>query len=179
MSTRSQLRFVDSSIEWSDTVQVYRHSDGYPEGVLPDLRQLRDLQNRTGTERGPTYTAANFILLQKLRGMKMYVGDAPPIRTCIDIEDVLDPEKWDVDQPHFLLGYGVENPASGIHGDEEYLYIVDVGPDGWEVSVSEHNGFPSWDAADDLPVEETAFDHVEWQFDGISLDGAIDALVDE
>ncbi len=178
MSTRSQLRFVDSSRDWTDPVQVYRHSDGYPEGVLPALRKLRDVQNNTATLRGANYAAANFIFLCKLQGMTMYEDDGFS-RNSIDQDDILDPEEWDVDQPHFLLGYGVESPSSGIHGDEEYLYIVDVGVPGWEVSVSKHGGFPSWEAADDLPDGETAFDHVEWQFDGISLDGAIEALVDE
>lgn len=28
------------------------------------------------------------------------------------------------EQLHFLLGYGVEDPESGIHGDEKYLYVV-------------------------------------------------------
>lgn len=31
-----------------------------------------------------------------------------------------------LEQPLFLLGHGVENPANGIHGDEEYLYIVEL-----------------------------------------------------
>ena len=67
MSTRSQLRFVhqnESAAEQDSTnriAQVYRHSDGYPESVLRDLAQLKHLLEKTRTERGPSYAAAQFI----------------------------------------------------------------------------------------------------------------------
>jgi hypothetical protein len=73
MSTRSQLRFVqrveqaDETAGSADRVaQVYRHSDGYPESVLQDLAQLKALLDATRTERGPGYTAATFVFLDKL-----------------------------------------------------------------------------------------------------------------
>ena len=28
--------------------------------------------------------------------------------------------------PLFLLGHGVEDPADGVHGDKEYLYVVEI-----------------------------------------------------
>ena len=82
MSTRSQLRFVqtieyeteDGQTETTERVaQIYRHSDGYPESVLPSLAQLKALQDETGTERDPSYVAANYIFLNKLQGMGLYV----------------------------------------------------------------------------------------------------------
>ena len=164
MSTRSQLRFVQENrhenedgetISTRRVAQVYRHSDGYPEGVLPTLAQLQALQDETGTERDPSYVASNFIFLNKLQGMGLYLdrdGGFGGSLSIEDIEAVL--VKNDVsglstlEQPHFLLGYGVEDPESGIHGDEEYLYVVelpkrspfdDAGE--WTVNVSEHNAF--------------------------------------
>jgi len=73
-----------------------------------------------------------------------------------------------LDQPLFLLGHGVENPADGIHGDEEYLYVVELPtgntfdkPGEWSVKVSDHCGFTPWDG----PADE-AFDRATWQFEG-------------
>jgi len=84
---------------------------------------------------------------------------------------VLDPRYWvDLDQPPFLLGYGVEDPTRGIHGDEEYLYVVELpefgfvhpgdAPD-WTVKVSEHCGFPRWDES-----TKDAFEAASWAYEG-------------
>ncbi|GAA0682064.1 hypothetical protein GCM10009020_34010 [Natronoarchaeum mannanilyticum] len=80
---------------------------------------------------------------------------------------LLDPDNMGhLDQPLFLLGHGVENPADGIHGDEEYLYVVELParnpfeePSEWTVKVSGHSAFPRWDG----PTEE-AFEQASWQF---------------
>jgi hypothetical protein len=196
MSTRSQLRFVqridyetdDGETESTRRIaQVYRHSDGYPESVLPSLAQLKALQDETGTERDPSYVAANFIFLNKLQGMGLYVGRDGCFGGSLSADDVMAAiEENDVsgvaalEQPHFLLGYGVEDPESGIHGDEEYLYVVELparspveDPGMWTVKVSTHSGFPRWDG----PTEE-AFERAAWEYEG-SLSGAIDELVAE
>jgi hypothetical protein len=196
MSTRSQLRFVqrieyeteDGETESTRRVaQVYRHSDGYPESVLPSLAQLKALQDETGTERDPAYVAANYIFLNKLQGMGLYIGRDGGFGGSLNAEDVMAAiEENDVsgidalEQPHFLLGYGVEDPESGIHGDEEYLYLVELparspvgDPSEWTVKVSAHSGFPRWDG----PTEE-AFERAAWQYEG-PLSGAIDELVAE
>ena len=177
MSTRSQLRFVERVDQDDETdggadrvAQVYRHSDGYPGSVLQDLAQLKELLNATRSERGPGYTAAAFILLDKLRAMRLYL-DGDPERTIDTTQpaDLLEPGNMEhLDQPLFLLGHGVENPADGIHGDEEYLYIVELPertpfdePAEWTVKVSGHAAFPRWDG----PTDE-AFERASWQFDG-------------
>jgi hypothetical protein len=77
-------------------------------------------------------------------------------------------------QPLFLLGHGVEDPRAGIHGDEEYLYVVaipeytleQVEPPTWKAAVSEPYGFPRWDAQTDA-----AFSEATWQFEGSLLEG--------
>ncbi|SDD71808.1 hypothetical protein SAMN05192552_104220 [Natrinema hispanicum] len=82
-----------------------------------------------------------------------------------------------LEQPLFLLGHGVEDPATGIHGDEEYLYVVELPtrtpfdePAEWTVKVSDHAGFPRWDG----PTDE-AFEQASWQFHG-PLETALKAL---
>ncbi len=72
MSTRSPLRFVqrvdqdDEPNDADQVAQVYRHSDSYPTSVLQDLVQLKELLDATRAERGPAYTAAAFVFLDKL-----------------------------------------------------------------------------------------------------------------
>ena len=173
MSTRSQLRFqYQTDVDHPAIAQVYRHSDGYPESVLPALHRLQALLRATGTERGPADTAAEFIHLEKCRGMGLYLDRGPGREIAAETPtDVLDPRNWvDVDQPLFLLGYGVEDPTRGIHGDEEYLYVVELpefdsgSPDDtpdWIVRVSEHWGFPRWDG----PTED-AFEEARWAYEG-------------
>ena len=158
MSTRSQLRFVQRVEQTDETdggtdrvAQVYRHSDGYPGSVLRDLAQLKALLDATRAEHGPSYTAATFVFLDKLSTVDLYL-DGDPERT-IDVDDpadLLDPANMEhLDQPLFLLGHGVEDPADGIHGDEEYLYVVELPtrnsfdePAEWTVKVSGHTAFP-------------------------------------
>lgn len=179
MSTRSQIRFVQERTydgeTHTQTAQVYRHSDGYPSGVLPALAQLKALQDATGTERGPSYTAANFIFLNKFQGMGFYadeLGDSG-VMAAIEERDLSAFEE--LNQPHFLLGYGVED-TGGIHGDEEYLYVVDIGrreqgampgeelrEDEWSVKIAGRGDFPRFGDNDDI---DDAFEEADWMFDG-------------
>ena len=161
---------------------MYRHCDGYPDSVIRDLAQLKRLLDATRTERGPGYATAQFLLLDKLGTMELYLDGDPDRGIRVDDPaDILNPANMEhLDQPMFLLGHGVENPVDGIHGDEEYLYVVelpsrtgfDVSGE-WSVKVSEHCGFPRWDG----PTEE-AFDRVEWQFEG-PLTVALEELLAE
>jgi hypothetical protein len=187
LSTRSQLRFVqriehetdDGEVETRERIaQVYRHSDGYPEAVLPALFRLKRLLDTTRTERGPDYAAAQFVFLEKLRAMSFYIGTNPERSITVrEPEAMTDPASFEhLDQPMFLLGHGIENPADGIHGDEEYLYVVamprvEFGEvSEWSVTVSEHCGFPRWDG----PTDE-AFEQATWQYEG-PLSGAIELM---
>jgi len=189
MSTRSQVRFVQRVEQPSETdgdderiAQVYRHSDGYPASVLRDLAQLKELLDATRAERGPAYTAATFVFLDKLSTVGLYL-DGDPERTIDAAQpaDLLEPSNIEhLDQPLFLLGHGVENPADGIHGDEEYLYVVELPttnafdePAEWTVKVSGHSAFPRWDG----PTDE-AFEQATWQFEG-ALTVALDDLLAE
>lgn len=181
MSTRSQLRFVqtrtyddpdgDGEVESHSAAQVYRHSDGYPEAVLPDLAQLKAIQDATGTQRDPSYVAANFIFLGKLRSMGFYLGDEDRGFTTDELTRFIkegDTSVFEsVGQASFLLGHGVEE-VGGIHGDEEYIYIVDIGNrDGdWTVHVSEHAVFPRWSEGTGQEFEDAT-----WMYEGPLNDG--------
>ena len=183
MSTRSQLRFIQRSetageqAETDRMGQIDRHSDGYPDSVLRDLVQLKELLDETRTERGPAYAAAQFLFLNTLSTMTLYVDEGRDRSIHADQpSDLLDPDNMEhLDQPLFLLGHGVENPADGIHGDEEFLYVVELPtrnpfeePSEWTVKVSGHSTFPRWDG----PTEE-AFEQASWQFEG-TLTAALD-----
>jgi hypothetical protein len=176
MSTRSQLRFVQRSDDDGDqddddrVAQVYRHSDGYPSSVLRDLTQLKDLLDATRAERGPGYTAAAFVFLDKLSTVSLYLdGQLERTIDATQPADLLEPANMEhLDQPLFLLGHGVENPADGIHGDEEHLYVVEIPTreafdesTEWTVKVSEHAGFPRWGG-----LTGEAFERASWQFQG-------------
>ncbi|MUW13464.1 hypothetical protein GJ633_01480 [Halorubrum sp. CBA1125] len=179
MSTRCQLRFVRDLDQGRTTdptdpvAQVYTHSDGYPEGVLGRLHQLKQLLEATASVRGPAYAAAQYVFLEKLTTLPLYLDLKREPDRRLDASspaDVCDPSRMQhLAQPLFLLGHGIEDPRQGIHGDEEYLYIVaipeynlaQVEPPAWQVAVSEQCGFPRWDAQTDA-----AFCEATWQFEG-------------
>jgi len=105
MSTRCQIRFIERYKNGKKFVtQIYRQSDGYLEGVVPDLYEFFKwyMSEPISREGDPSYAGADFIYWSKQR---------------------LDEEfkKGGFDK----LGYGIEN-VGDIHGDEEYLYEVDL-----------------------------------------------------
>lgn len=147
MSTRAQIEFVavrrvpadGDSADGGGTAtrterrRVYNHSDGYPDGVFPALRDFHDwiADGETGdrTFDGPEYTAANFLYFMKRRA-----------RECLD-------EEW------AKLGYGVCAPDQ-VHGDVEWFYRVELRPQRWVVKAW-HVG---WDTANDRVEELVAAD---------------------
>ena len=174
MSTRSQLRFVRlSQTDATGDAQVYKHSDGYPSAVIHLLMELADLLHATKTLRGPNYAAAQFLFVDTCSVMPLYLptDDGPKEPRTMDARsarDAVDPSRMrDLDQPLFLLGHAVEDPATGIHGDEEFLYEVEVpegpsaDPDEWTIRVSAHCGFPRWGGP-----TGAAFERATWQFEG-------------
>ena len=145
MSTRCQIRFEE---EWEydgkmhkQIAQIYRHSDGYPDGHSGVIADMIKFIEWYGNEPMPrtgdiTYACADFIYFMKN-----------------SIKDEYKKEGWD------KLGYGVENPSDGIHGDEEYLYVVTYKDGKWYVKIS--GVFPT----DDNGIEK-AFENADWEFEG-------------
>ena len=105
MSTRCQIDFVVIDGKFEERRRIYRHSDGYPSGVVPDLQKFA-----TWLTSGPQarslddieYTAANFIYWSK-KEMEKY-GEG-----------------------YVKLGYGVCGiEDKDFHTDIEYYYEVIV-----------------------------------------------------
>jgi hypothetical protein len=98
MSTRCNIHFQG----WGETrANIYRHCDGYPEGIFPDLRQFfDDLEAQTSDTRysDPEYLAAKFLVWQASRFAR-------------------DPEK--------PLEFLSVSPCIEDHGDIEHIYTVD------------------------------------------------------
>ena len=132
MSTRCQIRFQDKNT----IAQIYRHSDGYPDGeggVISDLIEYAKAVEDNRMD-DPSYAAANFIHWNKLQHEK---GDP----------------KY---SPKFSsTGYGVEDPAKGIHGDESYLYVVEY------PNIKVSHDFPNWGKDN-----AHAFEKAWWEFEG-------------
>jgi hypothetical protein len=116
MSTRCQVL-----VEGSNAI-VYRHSDGSPEAVLPDLLPLvADFMKSRGND--PEYMTAHivarFIALHNTwldSRLAQYDGDT---------SSTAEVSRRSYNQYRYL-GYGVEGFQAGdyLHGDTEFLYVI-------------------------------------------------------
>ena len=111
MSTRCNIHFTYGEEIVSN---IYRHSDGYPEGVLPDLQTffhavLKDCDGYATRFDDPEYLAAKYLV-------------------------------WQAAQYGEGLAFSSVSPCLQDHGDIEYIYTVDcamLDNDGFP-SVSDH-----------------------------------------
>lgn len=132
MSTRCQIEFV---VKWNnkdnkperDYRTVYRHSDGYPEGVIPDLKDF--LKWNVGRNTDVEYAAANFIYWSKRKHEEKYFkpGDGYETR-----------KKWSdmggTNCSGLHTGFGVCNNKE-IHGDTAYFYRVITSLDNKDIVI--------------------------------------------
>jgi hypothetical protein len=90
--------------------KIYRHCDGYPEGVLPDLKQFfKDVEEQcAGDTRfdDPEYLAAKFVVWQANQNVQPSPFEGKDAK----------PEK--------MLNFLSLGIAKRDHGDVEYLYDV-------------------------------------------------------
>lgn len=187
MSTRSQVRFISKykykdndgeEVHGQNMAQVYKHSDGYPSGMIEELKDLFEIHRVTG--RGiddASYMAGNFLFLGKLRYMDYLFREYKKDFDTVEREFVKSEDLTDVDKlkeltvtPQFLLGYGVEDPRDGIHGDEEWIYEVILRPwkereydetEGAKVIIKISSRFPTM-----TENREDAFEKADWDFEG-------------
>ena len=115
MSTRCSIHFT-----YPDSTQVqanvYRHSDGYPDGVLPDLEQFfADVEAQTEDTRfgDPTDLAAKFVVWQAGQMAELAAKDRYPTPGEVKPLDFLS------------VGVQITDP-----GDIEYVYTVECGGSG-------------------------------------------------
>ena len=165
MSTSCQLRFVDRGQE--RVAQVYRNSDGYPEAIIPNLSHLQKLLRASGAQRNASYTAAQFVFISKLQHLEQMVYCQNDIYSGLPetVSEVLDLDSWQNVEitPRYLLGHGVEDPAHGIRGNEDFLYLVELpgtSDDDWQVKIAAREHFPRWDSENTTQ----AFEVAEWGF---------------
>lgn len=126
MSTRSQIEFKTifkdekTKKEFVERRTIYKHSDGYPEGVIPDLKDFLKWNN--GRNDDVEYTTANFIYWSKRKHEEEYFNINWRTKK-IENKNL----KWSDNQPTncstLHIGFGIcEN--DGFHGDIEYFYEV-------------------------------------------------------
>lgn len=119
MSTRCQIEFVLKHGKRTERTLVYRHSDGYPESIIPDL--VKFLKWNKGRNIDLEYLVANWIYYEK-KQFEQYIKDKDYVNRI-----VVTPENIDtIDNSEMLkLGYGVCQPKT-LHGDIEYFYRVTI-----------------------------------------------------
>jgi hypothetical protein len=105
MTTRCQINFKVKYGNEEQQSTIYQHSDGYPDGVLPDLKEFFKWLSSSPHPRNPAqleYTTANFIYWSKKK-LESYKNGT---------------EK---------LGYGICS-SDILHGDIAYFYEVEITP---------------------------------------------------
>lgn len=136
MSTRSQIDFVvkgeytlknGKKKKYEDYRRVYRHSDGYPEGVLPDLKEFLAWNGCRNSD--VEYTAANFLYWSKRKMEEQFWKPKSKNRndTPRGILPDEEREKWSdtgsTNMSWLHIGFGVCDPKE-FHGDIAYYYRV-------------------------------------------------------
>jgi len=110
MSTRAQVIVKDGYEE----VWFYRHSDGYPEGVLPTIQVFTDWVKQ-GLIRDNAEQAAGWLVILGHREYAPERYNGQPVYTPEPSGGVFG---WKV---------GAYEPCSAErHGDIEYLYTIDL-----------------------------------------------------
>ena len=111
MSTRANVILK----EGDERLYFYRHSDGYPEGTQPSLKLLIKWM-KSGKVRNNLSQGSGWLIAI---GIMEY--NALPDFEVIDdygvLDSIQDPKGWKV---------GAYEPTTGIHGDIEYLYTIDL-----------------------------------------------------
>jgi len=116
MSTRANIVIKDKQ----DKLFFYRHSDGYPGGAMPILKHFMDWL-RDGKIRGNVGQSAGWlVILGAMEYASIPTYSLEPTkytRSYGDVNSINSPVDWKC---------GAIEPTIGIHGDIEYLYVIDV-----------------------------------------------------
>jgi len=117
MSTRCNVRIKDNY----ETLWFYRHSDGYPSVTVPSLWKILTWLHEARIRNNPEQAAGWLILI----GADEYrdCGKFEKNGNRLPKENVLEPGS-----PDEISGWkcGAYEPCTGVHGDIEYLYEIDL-----------------------------------------------------
>lgn len=107
MSTRCMIHFCRENGEIE--ANIYRHSDGYPDGVLPDLKRFfKAVKEHCGNDTrfgDPSYLAAKFVVWQANENVQPFSFEKD-------------------DKPRERLNFLSIGISKEDHGDVEYIYDV-------------------------------------------------------
>lgn len=123
MSTRANVIIKDNY----GKLYFYRHSDGYPEGIMPSLEKFLALV-KDGKIRDNVSQSAGWLIMVGAEEYKKYqLGDyADEWTECKE-------QMWadrvpSVPSSDGFSGWkvGAFEPTTGLHGDIAYLYVIDL-----------------------------------------------------
>lgn len=151
ISTRSQILFVGDRDD--NQLLTYKHSDGYPSGVIPLLRRYYHWMPRTNDFE---YFTATWFYYVKRRYEKHFLEDGTGY--AADTQ-ALPMETDELGHNHgAALNYGV-CADNTIHGDIEHLYVVHLSTE----TIHHYGGIRNWNNVYDTPrdiIEHTDADTI-------------------
>lgn len=115
MSTRANIIIKDDY----GKLYFYRHSDGYPEGTMPTLNKFLELV-KTDKIRDNVGQSAGWLIVIgaiEFQTVDAKLFDNPKNKFNPENVSQFSPGDWQV---------GAYEPTTGIHGDIEYLYVIDL-----------------------------------------------------
>lgn len=113
MSTRCNVILK----EGEDKLFFYRHSDGYPKCVLPSLAKLTEWI-KSGKVRNNLSQGAGWLIVLGVAEYQTLPASLFPSNDKADAAlEAFSPSNWKV---------GAYEPTTGIHGDIEYMYEIDM-----------------------------------------------------
>ena len=113
MSTRAQVIIKD---EFGDELRFYRHSDGYPEGIMPSLEKFLSWV-KEGKIRDNVEQSAGWLILIGAEEYRERYDDTLK-------ESVTQPEDDRVSG--WMCGAFEPCACRSLHGDIEHLYEIDL-----------------------------------------------------
>lgn len=139
MSTRCQIE-----VRGGQNVKIYKHSDGYQEGVLPVLVPImRQFYNERGDD--PTYATAQII---RAFARNDFIRRKNNFQRFNNSDNTTDKSLTKTYSTPSMLGWGVD---TNIHGDIEWFYWVDL-----KEAQIEVYSYPDPDCEDILDIRKSA-----------------------
>jgi hypothetical protein len=116
MSTRCNIKLVDGK----DELWFYRHSDGYPDGAMPVLELFIKWMKDGKIRNNISQSSGWLIVLGALEYNTIPTCEVEPSEYSAGyakIDTIKEPSDWKV---------GSIEPTTGMHGDIEWLYTIDL-----------------------------------------------------